>query len=71
MFDNYAKSFKVKILNFMEFIDVNKGEILYEEGNKAESIYFLVTGSFDTFKPLVITQDKCSSTITPLKYVRD
>ena len=69
MFDKYMKSFKVKILNFMEFMDVNKGEILYSEGNKAESLYFLVTGSFETFKPLVITQENGSSIITPLKYV--
>lgn len=53
----------------MEFMDVSKGEYLYLEGNLAESIYFLVTGSFETFKPLVITQENGSSTVTPLKYV--
>ena len=53
----------------MEFMDVNKGEILYSEGKEVESLYFLVSGSFETFKPLVLTQDKGISTILPSKLV--
>ena len=53
----------------MEFMDVNKGEILYSEGKEVESLYFLVSGSFETFKPLVLTQDKGISIILPSKLV--
>ena len=71
MFDSYSRSFKVKILNFMEFMDINKGEMLFSEGKEVESIYFLVSGTFETYKPLILTQQKGVSTIVSSKLVKN
>lgn len=53
LFNDYSKSFRVKILNFMEIMNAKKGEALYLEGKEAKNIYFIVSGEFEATKKLV------------------
>ena len=58
MFKEYSRSFKAKILNFMEILNVSKEESLYFENNEAQNIYFVVSGMFETSKSLLHIKER-------------
>ena len=65
MFDEYTKAFRVRILNFMDIINVRKGEVMIVEGRPAMNIYFIIEGQFETTKQLLIYKEKGICTLEP------
>ena len=47
IFLDYSRHFKTKILYFMDIIDLQRNQIIYNENSKAEDLYFIIRGEFE------------------------
>ncbi|CAI2376816.1 unnamed protein product [Moneuplotes crassus] len=45
-----SKSFKVKITYFMQVLDICRGKVLFDEGDKVHNIFYTLEGTFEASK---------------------
>lgn len=49
-FKTLTRIYKIKLFKGIDTVEFTRGQILYDEGDKANAIYFLLEGEYEIFK---------------------